>query len=915
MKRNAGVLRRILRSRAICITLIYAVVATVWIFFSDIMVKWLGGGADLITRHQTIKGLFFVAATSLMLLLLIRWSEAKLRASEAEHRRLIDGMSASFLYRHDIEGVFTYVSPSITDVLGFTREEFLTHFAEYMTDDPANERARKHTQLSIEGVLQPPYEVRTLHKDGSLRWLEISESPIRDSAGRVTAVEGIAHDITDRKQASEALRLTQTAIDVNADEIYWVRSDGSLGYANDQACRVLGYTREELLTMSVSDLVLEFGPETGPEPWRKLWNEVRRDGSVLVETHHRTRSGRVYPVEVRTNYVEAGGQEYMFAFARDITERKRASEALRLTQTAADIAADELYWGRRDGSFAYVNDRACRATGYPREELLALSVQGLVLEYSPEAKGEAWDELWARLRNEGSVLDELHHRTKSGRVYPVEVRLNYVQAAGEEYIFAFVRDITDRKQASEALRLTQTAVDGAADELYWGRRDGSFAYVNDQACQATGYSREELLALSVQGFVLEYAAETKGQEAWDELWAGLRAEGSVLKELHHRTKSGRTYPVEARMNYVEVAGEEYIFAFVRDITERKQAQEEVRQALSEIEALKDRLEAENVMLRHEVEYLGHGKIVGDSPAIAEVMGQVAEVAPTDSTVLILGETGTGKELLAHAVHDASERKDKPLVIVNCAAMPATLIENELFGREKGAYTDALTRQVGRFELADGATIFLDEIGELPAQTQSKLLRVLQEGQFERLGSSDTITVDVRIIAATNRDLEEEVRQGQFREDLFYRLNVFPITIRPLRDRKEDIPALVWAFIGEFCEKMGKRIDTVSMSTMTSLKNYPWPGNVRELRNVIERAMIRSTGNSLKVQLPQPASEPESQAARLDQVIRRHIMGVLDQTGWRIRGAGGAAEFLGLKPSTLESRMAKLDIRRPGISPR
>ena len=282
-----------------------------------------------------------------------------------------------------------------------------------------------------------------------------------------------------------------------------------------------------------------------------------------------------------------------------------------------------------------------------------------------------------------------------------------------------------------------------------------------------------------------------------------------------------------------------------DITERKQMEEQLKEHLNEIEALKQRLERENIYLREEIKLLvEHTDIVGQSVAMKKVLSQAEQVARTDSTVLLLGETGTGKELLARAIHSMSLRKDRTLVTVNCASLPPTLIESELFGREKGAYTGALTRMTGRFELADGSTLFLDEIGELPLDLQSKLLRVLEQGQFERLGSSRTTKVNVRIIAATNRDIEQEVKDGKFRRDLFYRLNVFPIVIPPLRERPEDIPLLVRAIVKEFQKRMGKEIESIPKKTMQALQSYSWPGNVRELRNLIEHAMILSKGKTL-----------------------------------------------------------------------
>ena len=343
------------------------------------------------------------------------------------------------------------------------------------------------------------------------------------------------------------------------------------------------------------------------------------------------------------------------------------------------------------------------------------------------------------------------------------------------------------------------------------------------------------------------------------------------------------------------------------VTSEKALEERLR----EIEQLKERLHRENIYLKEEIRLLGeHSEIVGQSAAMKKVLAQVEQVAKTESTVLILGETGTGKELLARSIHKLSRRKDRPLVTVNCASLPPTLIESELFGREKGAYTGALTKMIGRFEIADGSTLFLDEIGEIPLELQSKLLRVLEEGNIERLGSTKTLHVDVRIVAATNRDIAREVKEGRFRTDLYYRLNVFPIVIPPLRERSEDIPLMVWAFVKEFQKKMGKEIENISKKSMESLQSYSWPGNVRELRNVLEHAMIVSRDKTLAVQAPKLTSSETSDTCNLEDMERRHIVSVLERNGWRVGGKGGAAEVLGLKRSTLYSKMKKLGINRP-----
>jgi transcriptional regulator with GAF, ATPase, and Fis domain len=344
---------------------------------------------------------------------------------------------------------------------------------------------------------------------------------------------------------------------------------------------------------------------------------------------------------------------------------------------------------------------------------------------------------------------------------------------------------------------------------------------------------------------------------------------------------------------------------------RRQHEEALNGALAEVKRLSDQLHAENVYLRREVqERLGTGTLVGQSPAVRQVLELVQQVAATDSTVLLIGETGTGKELFATQIHELSARRGRAMVRVNCSAIPATLMESELFGREKGAYTGALARQIGRFELADRSSIFLDEIGELPPEVQVKLLRVLEERQIERLGSPASIRVDTRIIAATHRDLEKRIAEGAFRDDLFYRLNVFPIHVPPLRDRVDDIPLLVWRFVEEFSKAFGKRIEAIPRENMAELQRYTWPGNIRELRNVVERAMIVANGPRLTITLPQSSSANGRRSTKLSDVEREHIRAVVESAGWRIRGAGGAADRLGLKPTTLETRMAKLGILRP-----
>lgn len=347
-----------------------------------------------------------------------------------------------------------------------------------------------------------------------------------------------------------------------------------------------------------------------------------------------------------------------------------------------------------------------------------------------------------------------------------------------------------------------------------------------------------------------------------------------------------------------------------DITEKKNSEQQLVERLLEIERLKQQLEHENIILKEEIKLHAAHDIVGQSDAIKRVLFQAEQVAPADTTVLIVGETGTGKELLARAIHKMSVRSARPMVTVNCASLPPTLIESELFGREKGAYTGAMTKMIGRFEAADNSSLFLDEIGELSFELQNKLLRVLEEGVFERLGSTRPIKVNFRLIVATNRNLADDVKKGRFRKDLYYRLNVFPIIVPPLRERPEDIPLLVWAFVNEFQQKMGKRIEKVTKKSLDAMKLYAWPGNVRELRNVVERAMIGVRSENLDIALPKPDICEDSDDENFHELERKHILKVLEKTMWKVTGRGSAAEILGLKRSTLQSKMKKLGIKRP-----
>jgi PAS domain S-box-containing protein len=444
--------------------------------------------------------------------------------------------------------------------------------------------------------------------------------------------------------------------------------------------------------------------------------------------------------------------------------------------------------------------------------------------------------------------------------------------------------------------------------------EGNIVLLNLRATEAFSYNRDELLGQPIERII----PQTHSDSYVSRLKLVSNPDSMVNdQEPCGLRKDGSTFPVEVTLSPIRTNRELLTLIVITDITDRKLSEQalidvnvRLLEANEQIRKMKELHEHERIYLNGDIKPSGqHVEVVGQSHAILQVLVKAEQVAATDAAVLLLGETGTGKELIAKVVHGNSKRKLQRMVTVNCAALPAALVENELFGRERGAYTGALTREVGRFELADRSTIFLDEIGELPLELQAKLLRVLQEGEFERLGSSKTLHVDVRLIAATSRNLEAAVREGKFREDLYYRLNVFPIRVPPLRERREDIPMLTWHFLRQLGGRMGRNVETVRATTMKAFQGYSWPGNVRELRNVIERNLIIYPGQVFDADLPEGICDASLAGTTIEEVERRHIDRVLERCSWRIRGVGGAAETLGLKPTTLEARMKKLGIVR------
>jgi len=617
-----------------------------------------------------------------------------------------------------------------------------------------------------------------------------------------------------------------------------------------------------------------------------------------------------------------------------------------------------------EGAVLFTNPAFDRMFGYTAKDLRGTNVEALAAGLLAAGRSER-SALARDVEPQPDAPPSLpfQGRRKDATTFPIDVRLVRTVLAGRPVTLSWIVDATERQQLHKEL-VDRTVFEQAVSEIAasfvsvteWGVGD-RIAESHRRLSELLGVERSAVWQRDDEDFahtsVWTIESQTPPTPPPPKLlaatthfpWVMSRMEAGEIvsfarvedlpsepdRESYRRigTRSGVVLPlvVEGRlvgmlsfaMLSCERAWSAYfierlplIAAVFSSSLARRMAREALDSAYTEIQTLKDRLAVENVHLRREVRTLKEPRVLAlESAASRHVLEQIQQVAPTTATVLMLGETGSGKEAFAEALHDLSPRHGRPMIRVNCGAIPTALIESELFGRERGAYTGALSRQLGRFELADGSTIFLDEIGDLPLDVQVKLLRVLQDRVIERLGSPQSIKINVRIIAATNKDLDQAVADRTFREDLFYRLNVFPIRVPPLRERPEDLPSLVWSFISEFSTAFGKDITSLSKASLRALQAYDWPGNIRELRNVVERAVIISNGPVLVVDPPRGKASARRPSLKFIDVEVEHIRGVLESAGWRIRGRGGAADLLGMKPTTLESRMAKLGIARPG----
>jgi formate hydrogenlyase transcriptional activator len=779
-------------------------------------------------------------------------------------------------------------------------------------------------------------------------------------------------DITERKEAEAALRKSEerwrSVYENSAIGVALTDLNGRFLAVNRAYAKMLGYSEEELRQLTFMEITEEDYRDANWELVSELLEGKRQQ--FQVEKQYRRKNGTILWVSNNVSLVPGSESmpRFIMALSEDITERKQAEDALRKSEdelrTIIETIPTFVVSALPDGSVDFLSQSLLEYTGFSREQLLGWGWKDFV---HPE-DAERAENTWRVALASGQPLEvEVRRRRADGqyRWYLVrQVPLRDDKGSVVRW-YGTLHDIEDRVQAEAALRkteeknrillqinnaiitnLTQQALlhsisealqpvfpfDRCAITLYQPERD-SFRFLavegellSDYFKTGLEFSRDETCG----SWVFEHLRPLvrrdleKEQQYLNE--RRLAAEGIRSLCVVPLTLQGKCFGLLSVVSQQRDRYSDEDAVFLQEVANQVALAVQNMQSYQEIAALKARLEKENVYLREEL-HAEHNfeEIVGSSPALLKALHAVEQVAPTDSTVLIYGETGTGKELVARAIHSRSTRNGRALVSVNCSAISAGLVESELFGHMKGAFTGALERRIGRFELANGGTIFLDEIGELSLETQVKLLRVLQEHEFEPVGSSHPLRVDVRVIAATNRNLLEAVQAGRFRSDLFYRLNVFPIELPPLRDRRSDIPQLVAFCVAQFSKRLRKKIDGVSRESMENLVDYPWPGNIRELQNVIERAIIVSADPTIRLDrdlMPVVAAAkgieaPEDRQAdsksskpllTLDEADRNHILAALQHAGGVVDGPAGAARILSIHPNTLRHRMDKLGIK-------
>jgi len=696
------------------------------------------------------------------------------------------------------------------------------------------------------------------------------------------------------------------------DSILITDKSGVILSVNAELERSFGYARTELKGQPVELLVPERFRVSHPKH-RESYGEHprRRPMGAGLELFARRKDGTEFPVDIMLSPMETPAGSFVLCAIRDTSERKLAQAALDESERRFRLFVDSIrdyaiFQLDPEGRIQTWNPAAERMKGYSGDEILGRHFSRL---YTPEDLANRKPDLELEsAKQTGRSEDEGWRLRKDGSRFWAHVTISAVRDRNGTLLgfTKITRDDTNRRKAEEALRHSEEHArmlfEFSPDAALVCDAEGRIREANARVESLFGYKRDELLGQTVELLVPDrYRGRHPQHREHYSQEPRLRPMGAGF-DLYARHKNGTEFPVDILLGPIQRSGGAITFVVVRDLSERKRYEEALRRSEEEKRYLEEELTT-----THQFD-----EIVGNATGLKRVLKQVETVAPTDATVLILGETGTGKELVARAIHNLSPRHEHAFVKLNCSAIPAGLLESELFGHEKGAFTGAIAQRIGRLELAHQGTLFLDEIGDLPLELQPKILRALQEREFERLGSARTIPVNVRLLAATNRDLAQMVEQREFRSDLYYRLKVFPVEIPPLRERREDIPLLVKYFVDQHARRMNRHIETIPPEIMNALVHWRWPGNVRELENFIERAVILSPGPVLRAPLAElaltaePIGEP---TANLLDAEREHILKVLRETKGLLSGPAGAAKRLGLKRTTLNSKLKKLGIKR------
>lgn len=682
-------------------------------------------------------------------------------------------------------------------------------------------------------------------------------------------------------------------------EVMWLDEEGRIVYANERFCRKLGYSKSEVLKLGISDI----NPSVTPESWKAHFQELRMKGELMFYATHKTRRGNYFESEVFAHIFSNNRKEIISATLLDSTSTQFYKKLVENTNRIANVG----------GWSVNLQDKSVVVTDHTLSILNASGQEALLPSnfYRLFINEEQVKSLLKTAIFEGNSVDEVLETNGDPSKF-IRIIAKPVRKGNKTYkIFGSVQDITAFKEKENFLQLAWNIIDSSEDMICVYNREGTLLHYNQAVSRQLGFTTEQLDRFSIFDLDPEITPSWWGTHFEEVITKkSMRFEWLALKS------DGTKVSVEITANHLKYRNTDLNCAIIRDISIRKANEVKLYSALEEVRKLQERLKEENEYLKEEignkVNFGNFDQIICKSASYKKVLNQISQVAPTDTTVLITGESGTGKELIARAIHTNSRRKDRPLIKINCATLPKELIESELFGHRKGAFTGAIEAKMGKFTLADKGTIFLDEIGELPLELQPKLLRVLQDGEFDELGGKETLRVDVRVIAATNRDLQSMVANGSFREDLYYRLHVFPIHNIPLRARKEDIPLLGQYFLEKYSSKAGKLFTRLAKQTIEKLLHYHFPGNIRELENLIERAVILEDGPVLYPGswIPESVGTVVSdELLPFEEMQRRYILSVLEHTGWRVSGPKGAASILHMNDKTLFAKMKRLGIEK------